>query len=111
WNGEEKLLFDPGTYKTGAVMTIEAIVPAWDGKHVAMGISSGGAEYSEIRILDVDRKVLLPERMYPSLAPIGWTRSNDAFFYDAGKVLDIKSQEIELNRKTRLHKLATDVAS
>jgi hypothetical protein len=25
WNGAEKLLFDPGTYKTGAVMTIEAI--------------------------------------------------------------------------------------
>jgi hypothetical protein len=48
----KKLLFDPNTYKTGVVMTIEAIVPSWDGKHVAMGISSGGAEYSEIRILN-----------------------------------------------------------
>jgi prolyl oligopeptidase len=110
WNGTEKLLFDPGTYKTGVVMTIETIVPSWDGKHVAMGISSGGAEYSEIRVLDVDRASLMPESMYPSLGPIGWTKDNDSFFYDAGKVLDIKSQEIELNRKTRLHKLGTDVA-
>jgi prolyl oligopeptidase len=48
--------------------------------------------------------------MYPSLGPIGWTRDNDSFFYDAGKVLDIKSPEIELNRKTRFHKLGNDVA-
>ena len=34
-----------------------------------------------------------------------------SFLYDAGKVTDIKSPEIELNRKTRLHTLGTDVAS
>ena len=110
WKGAEKLLFDPGTYKTGAVMTIESIAPSWDGKHVAMGISSGGAEYSEIRILDVDGGNLLPESVYPSYGPIGWTKDNHTFLYDAGKVTDIKSPEIELNRKTRLHKLGTDFA-
>jgi len=36
WNGGEKLLFDPGTYKTGVVTTIESIVPSWDGKHVVL---------------------------------------------------------------------------
>jgi prolyl oligopeptidase len=110
WNGTEKLLFDPDTYKTGVVITIESIVPSWDGKHVAMGISSGGAEYSELRVLDVDKATLLPESIYPSLGPYGWTKDNDSFFYDAGKVSDIKSPEIELNRKTRLHKLGTDFA-
>src|SRR6516162_8773976 len=30
WNGAEKLLFDPNTYKTGVVMTIEAMAPSWD---------------------------------------------------------------------------------
>jgi prolyl oligopeptidase len=111
WNGAEKLLFDPGTYKPGVVMTIESAVPSWDGKHVALGFSSGGAEYSEIRILDVDGGVLLPERFYPSYGPIGWTKDNQAFFYDAGKVADIKSPDVELNRKTRLHKLGSDFAS
>jgi prolyl oligopeptidase len=111
WTGAEKLLFDPGTYKTGVVMTIESAVPSWDGKHVAMGLSSGGAEYSEIRVLDVDKGTMLAESMYPSYGPGGWTKDNKTFFYDAGKVTDIKSQEIELNRKTRLHKLGTDVAS
>ena len=110
WKGAEKLLLDPGSYKTGAVMTIESVVPSWDGKHVALGISSQGAEYSELRILDVERGTLLPESMYPSYGPIGWTKDNRTFFYDAGKVTDIKSPEIELNRKTRLHKLGTDFA-
>src|SRR6185369_2009504 len=110
WNAAEKLLFDPGTYNPPVVMTIESIVPSWDGKHVAMGLSSGGAEYSEIRILNVDRGVLLPEKFYPSYGPIGWTKDNQTLFYDAGKVADIKSPEIELNRKTRLHKLGSDFA-
>jgi prolyl oligopeptidase len=110
WNGAEKLLLDPGTYKTGVVITIESIVPAWDGKHVALGLSSGGAEYSELRILDVKSGKLLPETFYPSYGPIGWAKDNNTFFYDAGKVSDIKSPDIELNRKTRLHKLGTDFA-
>src|SRR6516165_7105217 len=108
WNGTEKLLFDPGTYRTGVVITIESSVPSWDGKHVALGLSSGGAEYSEIRILDVDKGTLLPEKMYPSYGPMGWTKDNVTFFYDAGKVADIKNPEIELNRKTRLHKINSD---
>ena len=110
WNGAEKLLLDPGTYKPGVVMTIESIVPSSDAKHVAMGFSSGGAEYSEIRILDVDRGVLLPEKFYPSYGPIGWTKDNKTLFYDAGRVADIKSPAIELNRKTRLHKVGSDFA-
>jgi len=111
WNGAEKLLFDPGTYKTGVVTTIESVVPSWDGRHVALGFSSQGAEFSELRILNVDRGTLLPESVYPSYGAAGWTKNNDTFFYDAGKVTDIKSPEIELNRKTRLHKLGTDFAT
>ena len=111
WNGTEKLLFDPGTYKTGVVTTIESAVPAWDGRHLALGLSSGGAEYSELRILEVDSGKLLPEKIYPSYGTIGWLKDNTSFFYDAGKVTDIKSPEIELNRKTRIHKLGTEVAA
>ena len=111
WKGAEKLLFDPDTYKTGVVTTIESILPSWDGKHLALGFSSGGAEYSEIRVLDVDQRTLLPESIYPSYGPIGWTKDGRSFFYDAGKVTDIKSPDIELNRKTKLHKLGTEIAT
>src|SRR6266436_4725360 len=110
WNGAEKQLFDPDTYKTGVVTTIQSAIPSWDGKYVVMGFSSQGAEYSELRVLDVDRGTLLPESIYPSWGPLGWMKDNKSFFYDIGKVTDIKSLEIELNRKTRMHKLGTEVA-
>ncbi|MGD0655583.1 MAG: prolyl oligopeptidase family serine peptidase [Thermoguttaceae bacterium] len=113
WDGAEKLLFDPATYKAGVTTTIQTVVPSWDGKYVAMGFSSGGAEWSEIRVLDVDRGTLLPESIYPSCgqSPYGWTTDSKSFFYDAGKVADIKSLDIRLNRKTKLHKIGTDIAT
>lgn len=115
WKGAETLLLDPADYKpqdakAGAVTTIQSVVPSPDGKYIAMGFSSGGAEYSEIRVLEVDSRKFLPETLYPSYGPLGWTMDSKSFFYDAGRVTDIKSPEIELNRKTRLHKLGADVS-
>lgn len=111
WDGTEKLLFDPGTYKDGVVTTIESIVPSWDGKYIALGLSSGGAEWSEIRILDVEQAVLLPESIYPSEGVYGWTTDSKSFFYDSPNVTDIKSFEIKLNHKTRIHTLGTEIAT
>jgi prolyl oligopeptidase len=111
WNGAEKLLFDPATYKAGVTTTINSLAPSWDGKYVAIGFTSGGAEWSEIKVLDVERRTFLPESIYPSYGVSGWTKDSKSFFYDAGKVTDIKSLDIELNRKTKIHKLGTDFAT
>ena len=107
WNGSEKLLFDPNTYKAGVVTTIQDFDPSWDGKYVAMTLSSGGAEWSEIRVLDVAHGTLLPDRIYPSRSINGWQKDGRTFFYDATSISDIKSLDIELNQKTRLHRLGT----
>jgi prolyl oligopeptidase len=110
WNGTEKLLFDPNLYKPGVTTTIESFLPSWNGKYVVLAFSSGGAEYSELRVMEVDKAALLPERIYPSMGPFAWLADNKSFLYDAGKVTDIKSLEIELNRKTRLHQVGRDFA-
>lgn len=111
WHGAEKLLFDPGTYKAGVTTTIQSVTPSWDGRHIAIGLSSGGAEWSEIRVLDVDHDTLLPDRIYPSWGAFGWLKDNQSFLYDAPKVSDIKSLEIELNQKTRIHRMGAEVAT
>ena len=116
WRGAEKLLFDPSTFKPrgakeGDVTTIQGMAASPDGKYVALGFSAAGAEYSEIKIVDVDKRELLPESWYPSYGPIGWTTDSQSLLYDMGKVDDIKSPEIELNRKTKIHKLGTPVAA
>lgn len=116
WKGDERLLFDPSEiHPTGAkpddVTTIVSYAPSPDGRHVVLALTAGGAEFSELRTLEVDGRKLLPETMYPSYGPLAWTMDSRSFFYDAGRVADIKSQEIELNRKTRLHTLGADVTS
>ena len=116
WDGAERLLFDPAKFrpkvaKPGDVTTLETALPSPDGRFVAVGFSAAGAEFSEIRVLDVDRGALLPDSMYPSYGPLGWTMDSQAIFYDMGTVTDIKSQDIELNRQTRLHKIGTPVSA
>jgi len=116
WKGQERLLFDPAGFRpAGAkpddVTTIGSYTPSPDGRHVVLALTAGGAEFSELRTLDVDTRTLRPETIYPSYGPLAWTLDSKSFFYDAGKVTDIKSPEIELNRKTRLHTLDTEVSS
>lgn len=108
WKGAEKLLLDPGSYKPGVVTTIESAVPSPDGRFVAISLSSGGAEYSEIRVLDVNRATMLPDHMYPTRGVTGWTLDSKAFFYLGTSTPDIKSPDIELNGKTRLHRMGTE---
>jgi prolyl oligopeptidase len=111
WDGAEKLLLDPSTYKPGVKTTIQTIVPSVDGKYVVVGMSANGAEYSELRTIDVASGAFLPDSIFPSFGPIGWTMDSKSFFYDAGKVTDTKAINIQMDRKTRLHKLGADVSA
>jgi prolyl oligopeptidase len=111
WSGKEQLLFDPATYKPGVVTTIASAVPSWDGKYVALDLSSGGAEYAELRVLDVAKGALLPGSVNATRWFAGWTKDSKGFLYDVGKVTDTSAIDIELNRKTKLHLLGTDFAT
>jgi prolyl oligopeptidase len=111
WEGAERLLFDPAKYKAGVTTNMQSNVPSPDGRYVALGLTAGGAGFSEIRILDVEHESLLPESIYPSRGPFGWTPDSRSLLYDAGELTDIKSLGVNLNRKTRLHTLGADVAA
>ena len=116
WKGAEQLLFDPAGFsptgaKPGDVATIVSYTPSPDGQHVVLALSAAGAEYSELRPIEVEGRKLLSDTIYPSYGALSWTLDSKSFLYDAGKVADIKSPEIELNRKTRLHTLGADVSS
>lgn len=111
WDGKEKLLFDPSTYRTGVTTTIESNIPSLDGKNIVLGLSAAGAETSELRVLNVDTGTLLSDSLYPSFGPIGWTLDNSSFFYIWQKTADNKNPEFELNTKTKLHKLGDHPSS
>ncbi len=108
WDGAESLLFDPASYKKGQVTTVSQFVPSFDGKYVLLGLTAKGAEWSELRVLKVDGRELLPDSIYP-VEPfgLGWLPDNGGFFYNGSDITDIKSPDIELNRQLRVHRLGT----
>jgi prolyl oligopeptidase len=111
WQGKESLLFDPGAYQAGVATTINAFTPSPDGHFVVLALSSGGSGFYELRVLDVDRRVLLPEQIRSSFGATGWAQGGGAFFYDAGTVEDLQNPDVWLNRTTRLHRLGSAPAS
>ena len=105
WAGRERLLFDPATYKPGVVSTVQGVLPSPDGRRVALGISAGGAEISEIRVIEVDGGRMLPDHLDRSYGPTAWTPDGRAFFYDAGTSGDPREVAFDLHRQMRLHHL------
>jgi prolyl oligopeptidase len=111
WEGSERLLFDPMTYKKGSGTSISLFVPSFDGQYVAIGLAAQGGEWSELRVLKVADGQLLPDSIYPTAWwGVSWLQSNRAFFYNGSDVTDVKSLDIETNRKARLHALGTPVS-
>ena len=107
--GVEVLLFDPATYVKGKTLSIEGILPSYDGKKIIIWYSQSGAEISTIKVMNVDTKTFLADSIYPSwFGAISWTFDNKAFTYFAQKTGDNTSPEFELNTKTRLHTLGDD---
>ena len=95
WSGQEKLLFDPATYTSSATtagkkITIDRFSPSWNGKYVALGLSSGGAEYSESACSTSRRRRCSPRPFIPFGSRSGGPPTASRFFYDAGKETDIR---------------------
>jgi len=108
WDGREQLLFDPNSYKKGTDTAVKLFVPSRDGKYVVLGLAAKGGEWSELRVLRVDDRQLLPESIYPAgWFGVSWLPGNHAFLYNGGEVTDVKSPDIELNRKIRIHELGS----
>jgi len=111
WAGSERLLFDPTAYKKDAGTTVSLFVPSFDGQYVMLGLAVKGGEWSELRVLKVEDRQLLPDSIYPAAWwGANWLPNSRAFFYNGSDVTDIKSLDIETNRKARLHALGTPVS-
>jgi prolyl oligopeptidase len=111
WAGSERLLFDPTAYKKGASTTVSLFEPSFDGQYVVLGLAVQGGEWSELRVLKVADGQLLPDSIYPAAwFGVNWLPNSRAFFYNGSDVTDVKSLDIETNRKARLHTLGTPVS-
>ncbi|HYK43592.1 MAG TPA: prolyl oligopeptidase family serine peptidase [Parafilimonas sp.] len=110
-SGEEQLLFDPTSYVPGKTLSVQYILPSYDGKKLAIAYSEQGAELSVVKFIDVDSKQFLKDSLYPTLFFGGaWAFDNNSFLYGWIKSADSKDPASRLNPKTKLHKLGTEMS-
>lgn len=104
----EELLFDPLTYIKGKTLSVEGLIPSYDGKKLLIGYAENGAEVQTIQVMDVDTKQFLPDVINATAGVMGWTFDNKAFMYMWIKSDDNTDPTSRLNPKTKLHTLGSE---
>ncbi|MCQ9639772.1 prolyl oligopeptidase family serine peptidase [Chryseobacterium sp. WG14] len=121
FNGQENLLYDPanfvssrkttGTPKTGNFV-INLASPSWDGSKVAISLTQGGKELSEVIVMDVDKKTIYPQTITntnpASIGGIKWLDDNSGFFYTYYPVVDLQSKDFRKNTQAILYRIGED---
>ncbi|SUX48872.1 prolyl oligopeptidase family serine peptidase [Chryseobacterium indoltheticum] len=113
--GEEKLLYDPLTYKDkeqNHEFIINYISPSWDGSKIALSMVEKGEELADIIIMDVKTKHIHPQiitHVEPaSFDGIKWLDNDSGFFYVAFSGTDSTSKDFYKNTRTVFYKIGTD---
>jgi prolyl oligopeptidase len=61
--GEETVLVDPEALASGPATALSVAAISHDGRFIAYFVRQGGTDHAALEILDVERKVVLPDRL------------------------------------------------
>jgi prolyl oligopeptidase len=100
---EPRVLLDPNTLSADGTVALTVAEASPDGRLLAWGSSSGGSDWQEFRVRDVETGQDLPDRLqWVKFSGVAWTEDSRGFFYSrypeptGGRLL-------EANRDMRLH--------
>ncbi len=114
FSAPEQLLYDPKDFKPEADKTysVNYVQPSRNGEKLIISLTEGGREFSEIIIMDVKTKELLPDRITncrPADGPgITWLPDNSGFYYLHYPVSDFSSDLLFKDTKAVCHTLGQD---
>ena len=80
--GRGRVLLDPNTMSADGTIAITSLVPSRDGRLLAYSVSSGGSDWQEIRIRDVDSGQDLPDSiLWCKFSEVAWLPDGSGFYY------------------------------
>ena len=110
---EGRVVLDPNGFSEDGTVALANWAVSPDGGWLAYSLSSGGSDWEEWRVRDVQSGTDLPERLSDSkFSGAAWLPDSSGFFYNrydppaAGQT----STEATLNARVWLHTLGTDMA-
>lgn len=113
-DSEEIVLFDPQNYNLDSKIEyqINYFKPNWDGSKVVISVNKNEDEYSQMVILDVETKTILPERIGncnpTGIGGVQWLPDNKSFSYVHIPNTNQKTKNTTLNTKAVIYTLGTD---
>lgn len=99
--GEPEVLLDPNTFSEDGTIALSGISISNDGKYLAYKTSTGGSDWNEIRVMDIESRKMLDDHLHwIKFSGIAWL--DDGFFYSA---YDAPEKGSELSGKNEFHKV------
>lgn len=111
YKGQERLLFDPTTYKDGSngAFVISRVSPNIDGSKVVIGVSANGSEDAILFVMDAKNGHIWPERIDRCrFASPSWLPCGKAFYYTRMNSNDPLDQDRQKDSRVFLHFVGTD---
>jgi prolyl oligopeptidase len=98
---EPEVLLDPNLFSADGTVALADISVSKDGKYLAYSISSGGSDWNEIHVMNIETRKTLPDRIqWVKFSGISW--KDDGFFYSA---YNKPNKEDVLSGQNRFHKV------
>jgi prolyl oligopeptidase len=81
-DGTPELLIDPNALSADGTIALTSYSVSTDGRLIAYGLSSGGSDWEEWRVRDVETGRDLPDRLaWVKFSNIAWTHDRRGFYY------------------------------
>jgi prolyl oligopeptidase len=95
--GAEEMVLDPNTLSQDGTSRLSIFSPSRDAKYVVYGVSVGGSDWQEFRVMELSGKKVLPDVVrWVKVGGVGW--KGDGFYYsrypepEKGKELSSKNE-------------------
>jgi prolyl oligopeptidase len=110
-NGQPEVLLDPNQFSQDGTSVLTVFSLSKDGKYAAYGISTGGSDWQELRVMEVATRKALPDLVkWVKVSGASW--QGDGFYYsrypepEKGKELSTRNE----NHQVYFHKVGAPQA-
>lgn len=81
-DGEPRLLLDPNQLSDDGTVALSEIAVSREGSHLAFGVTSGGSDWTEWRVIEVTSGEEMPDVVrWVKFSNAAWRRDGSGFFY------------------------------
>lgn len=107
-NTQRKIAIDPNKFSKDGTVALVVASPSREGKLIAYRTSKSGNDRMPIYVLNVDKKIILNDKIPPMrYSFVAWLKDNSGFYYSKWPEPGVKEDE-ENNYHVYFHKLGTN---